>query len=96
MADKKMKSLKDIHFILFAIAIELAILIGLLIAKQKQKGRWQELEHERLSILRDKLATAHKELERRRVVVEVLETQVEYLTKKEKQKEGGRNWKQNY
>jgi len=44
---------------------------------------WQKLEHERLSILRDKLATAHKELERRRVVVEVLESQVEYLTKEE-------------
>jgi len=43
------------------------------------------MEHERLSILRDKLATAHQELERRRVVVEVLESQVEYLTK-EKEK----------
>lgn len=36
-------------------------------------------EHERLSILRDKLIEAHKEMELAQEKVEVLENKVEYL-----------------
>ena len=49
-------------------------------AENLKERRWDKMpEHERLSILRDKLSTAHKELERRRTVVEVLDNQIEYL-----------------